>query len=357
MVLNEKERITMLMMRGYGDRKRSYSEVANLFNDTFPNHSPVHKATVQKTVKRFEETGGVKDRYRTGRPKTVMNDNKTLDVMQSFVEDPHTSSRRAAQVHDVSHSSILRVLNKNTFKPYKIHLLQELSEDDYDRRLEFAEIMMDKIATDGNFVNNICFSDEATFTLCGNVNRHNLRYWSDVNPHWMRENHTQTPQKLNVWSGIVGTQLIGPFFIEGNLTSDKYEILLRNEIVPTLRNLFGVNFNQLWFQQDGAPAHFGVNVRRYLDAIFPGRWIGRRGRIEWPPRSPDFNPKDYFYWGHLKTRVYKTKPASLAELRQRIIDESRLISRESWRNVIDAFYHRLGYCQINNGAHFEHLIK
>ena len=44
------------------------------------------------------------------------------------------------------------------------------------------------------------------------------------------------------------------------------------------------------FQQDGAPPHWGSHVRRFLDATFPGRWIGRDGPTPWPPRSPDIIP-------------------------------------------------------------------
>ncbi|CAG9829884.1 unnamed protein product [Diabrotica balteata] len=80
-----------------------------------------------------------------------------LDIVQSFVEDPHTSSPRVAQVNDVGRSSVLRVLHKNIFKRYKINLLQELSEDDFDRRLEFTEVMMDKMEKDKNFVNFLVF--------------------------------------------------------------------------------------------------------------------------------------------------------------------------------------------------------
>ncbi|KAJ4443424.1 hypothetical protein ANN_05092 [Periplaneta americana] len=31
----------------------------------------------------------------------------------------------------------------------------------------------------------------------------------------------------------------------------------------------------MWLQHDGAPAHFDTNVRHYLDATYPNRWIGR----------------------------------------------------------------------------------
>ncbi|KAJ8954723.1 hypothetical protein NQ318_011416 [Aromia moschata] len=49
----------------------------------------------------------------------------------------------------------------------------------------------------------IVFSDEVTFTLNGHENRQHCRYWAEENPHWMRELHTQRPQKTNVWAGII----------------------------------------------------------------------------------------------------------------------------------------------------------
>uniref|UniRef100_A0AAX7UMF9 Uncharacterized protein n=1 Tax=Astatotilapia calliptera TaxID=8154 RepID=A0AAX7UMF9_ASTCA len=49
-----------------------------------------------------------------------------------------------------------------------------------------------------------------------------------------------------------------------------------------------------FFQQDGAPPHYGCQVRAFLDEQFPGKWIGRRGPVEWPPRSPDLTPLDFY---------------------------------------------------------------
>ncbi|EFN88750.1 hypothetical protein EAI_03344, partial [Harpegnathos saltator] len=39
-----------------------------------------------------------------------------------------------------------------------------------------------------------------------------------------------------------------------------------------------------------------------------------KGPIEWPPRSPDMNILDFFFWDYLKDRVYKTKPQNLDDL-------------------------------------------
>jgi len=123
--------------------------------------------------------------------------------------------------------------------------------------------MMQKIDDQPEFHNKIVFSDEATFMLDGLVNRHNSRYWSDSNPHWMRESKSQYPQKLNVWTGIVGEHIIRPFFIDGNLTAQKYEAMLRDDIVPTVRNIFDPDFDSVWFQQDGAPPHFALQMQNF----------------------------------------------------------------------------------------------
>ena len=53
---------------------------------------------------------------------------------------------------------------------------------------------------------------------------------------------------------------------------------------------------------DGAPAHTTNRNMEYLDTLFLGRVIlykSIRGQ-QWPPRSPDLNPCDYFLWGYLK---------------------------------------------------------
>ena len=293
--LSERDRITLLMMRGWGDQQRGYKTVTRLFNENFRNeNNRISKSTVISTIQRFEETGSVKNRLRSGRRKTATNNDKALDVLQSFVEDPHISINRVAQEHEIGYASVSKILKLNKWHPYKLHLVQELSEDDFDRRIEFCDLMMEMIVDDSLLLNNIVFSDEATFELTGNVNRHNSRYWSNDNPHWKRDNHTQYPQKVNVWTGTFNSKPVGPFFIEGNLTAQVYLVMLREQIVTAIRDIADGNMDEIYFQQDGAPPHYGINVRQYLNEVFPDRWIGRRGHIEWPPRSPDLTPLDFF---------------------------------------------------------------
>lgn len=152
------------------------------------------------------------------------------------------------------------------------------------------------------------------------------------------------------------------FFLRQTLNGDRYLQLLREQIVQELIRIFPNRANHLqlseeiWFQQDGAPPHFDVRVREYLNTIFPQRWIGRRGYIEWPARSPDLSPMDFFLWGHLKSVVYKDLPQSLEELEDRIRAATQEITPESIQNSLRSFVDRLGYCQAAEGFQFEHLL-
>lgn len=84
-----------------------------------------------------------------------------------------------------------------------MRFVQELFEDDFDKRLEFCDTIMTRFDGNNQFFNWICFSDEATFELNGSVNRHNMRNWADQNSHWMRDCHTQYPEKVRFGRHIV----------------------------------------------------------------------------------------------------------------------------------------------------------
>ena len=87
---------------------------------------------------------------------------------------------------NLSYGSVQRILTKMLkLHPYKVKLVQELNDDDPDRRVQFAELMMNRMDDDTNFLKRIVFSDEATFFLNGSINRYNMSYWSESNPEWI----------------------------------------------------------------------------------------------------------------------------------------------------------------------------
>ena len=55
--------------------------------------------------------------------------------------------------------------------------------------------------------------------------------------------------------------------------------------------------------------------------MFEDRVIARGQPTEWPPRSPDLTPCDFFLWGFVKGNVFTTPPPSIEDLRDRVVNE------------------------------------
>ncbi|KAJ8911601.1 hypothetical protein NQ315_015935 [Exocentrus adspersus] len=190
--LNDTEQITLLMMIGFGERRRSLQEASDLFNNTFPERNPISKSTTCRILHNFEHMGNVKNLPKTGRPKTATNDDRALlRCTEQPREQPYMSIPKLSLETGNGERSVRRILRRNKIDPYKVILLQELTEDDPDRRMQFCQQIMNFLDETPQFVNHILFSDEDTFCLNGFVNRHNCHYWSAENPHWIKEMHTQ----------------------------------------------------------------------------------------------------------------------------------------------------------------------
>jgi len=350
MPLSKEERIEIILLAGRG----SCRQVAKEFNATHADQIQVTHDTVAKLIDKFKKTGSVEDKPRSGRPRTSTDEDTSTNVLAAFSKSPNKSIRRLSAETGISQASVARILKENKWHPYKLHMLQHLSEDDPDRRMEFCEWAIDQMDRDPTFSAGILFTDEANFYMNGEVNRQNLRYWSDVNPHWTSPSRMQGAQKLMVWCGIWDTRILGPVFIEGNLTGEKYLNLLKEEVMPSLLTEDG-KFPS-FFQQDGAPPHFCVRVRQWLDQQFSGQWIGRRGPIEWPPRSPDLTPLDFYLWGHLKALVYAVRLRDLEHLEDRIRAACAQITPNILTQVRRDWEERVRACHLMEGAHIEHLL-
>ncbi|KAJ8955020.1 hypothetical protein NQ318_000452 [Aromia moschata] len=113
--------------------------------------------------------------------------NHDVQNLLSMEENPQSTCTPVASENEVSETTVLRILRKENYHPYKFQLVQELNEDDPDRRLQFCETMMNLCQTNPNLHQEILFSHEATFCLNGTVNPQNCRNWSRTNPHWIIE--------------------------------------------------------------------------------------------------------------------------------------------------------------------------
>jgi len=77
----------------------------------------------------------------------------------------------------MSQSSVWLILRKRLrVKGYRLQLLQALNPQDHILRLRFCLDFQQRLREDG-IAEKLVFSDEATFHVCGKVNRQNVRIW------------------------------------------------------------------------------------------------------------------------------------------------------------------------------------
>lgn len=217
---NEERRVICFLRL---DEGLSLREIARLFHQRFPHRPIPSPIGISKMIQKIRATGCVTNRPKSGRPRSATDEQNEVMVLGSVVMKRQQSIREVANETGNSMTSVWRILRRYEFHPYGVKLTQELKESDYEKRLDFCELMDTRIR-DPDFLKKVCFSDESTFHLNGYVNRHNCRYWCEENPNEHRDAHTQRPQKLNVWAGILVNEIIGPFFIAMRVSAARQNI-------------------------------------------------------------------------------------------------------------------------------------
>ncbi|GFT79820.1 putative transposable element [Trichonephila clavipes] len=222
----------------------------------------------------------------------------------------------------------------------------------------FVERAQNEIAVVPDFHKRILFSDEAHFWLNGYVNKQNCRIWREANPQVYAETSLH-PKKLTVWCALWAGGIIGPYFFkddEGHnvtVNGDRYRAMIISFFIPELNNH---DVQELWFQQDGATCHTARATIALLKDTFGDRLISRFGPVNWPPRSCDLTPLDYFLWGYVKSLVYADKPQTLDHLDdniRRVIADTR---PQMLEKVIENWTSRLDYIRVSRGSHMPEII-
>jgi hypothetical protein len=61
--------------------------------------------------------------------------------------------------------------------------------------------------------------------------------------------------------------------------------MLQEFFIPALQENPSTLLQNTFFQQNGAPPHFAVNFKVFLDSTFLESWVGRGGPINVPAHS------------------------------------------------------------------------
>ncbi|GFV10020.1 DUF4817 domain-containing protein [Trichonephila clavipes] len=233
-----------------------------------------------------------------------------------------------------------------------------IHQNDHQVRRRFVEWAQNEIAVVPDFHKRILFSDKVHFWLNGYVNKQNCRIWSEANPQVYVETPLH-PEKLTVWCALWVGGIIGPYFFKNDeghsvtVNGDRYRAMITNFFIPEWNNH---DVQELWFQQDGATCHTARATIDLLKDTFGDRLISRFGPVNWPPRSCDLTPLDYFLWSYVKSLVYADKPQTLDHLEDNIRRVIADIRPQMLEKVIENWTSRLDYIRASRGSHMPEII-
>jgi len=100
----------------------------------------------------------------------------------AIVKSPRRSVSRHCAATGLSDRSVRRILHRDlNFHPYKIAIVQELSDCDMANRKISSEQLLEMLNDDG-VINTVLMIDKAHLHLSGYVNKQHYRYWAPENP-------------------------------------------------------------------------------------------------------------------------------------------------------------------------------
>ncbi|KAK9721127.1 hypothetical protein QE152_g21726 [Popillia japonica] len=143
-------------MIGFGDRQRTLAEIAALFQERHPDLPPLNRSTESKIEAHFRTHGHVRTVHRNRSQR--VDEERKLDILLTYQETLITPARQVGRDYNVSHKTVLKVLksagkHKTVLKvlksagkrPYKMKSVQQVLDDDFDRRVELCETVMNRI--------------------------------------------------------------------------------------------------------------------------------------------------------------------------------------------------------------------
>ncbi|GFU45204.1 uncharacterized protein TNCV_4236311 [Trichonephila clavipes] len=321
--------------------------------------------TVRSVVKKFNKTGSTENKVRSGRPG-IFSAREKRSIIKEVKKNPKISAPQLAK--DVANKECffpgiegITFQDGNRFNSCQVIYSQfglAIHQNDHQARRRFVEWTQNEIAIVPDFHKRILFSDEAHFWLNGYVNKQNCRIWSEANPQVYVETPLH-PKKLTVWCALWAGGIIGPYFFKNDeghnvtVNGDRYRAMITNFFIPELNNH---DVQELWFQQDGATCHTARATIDLLKDTFSDRLISRFGPVNWPPRSCDLTPLDYFLWGYVKSLVYADKPQTLDHLEDNIRCVIADIRPQMLEKIIENWTSRLDYNRASRGSHMPEII-
>lgn len=303
----------------------------------------VSNCAVQEILKKVKETGSVKDKEKSGRPRSTTPRQDRLLKHLSLNNRRATSRVLKRDFSDatgasVSCRTVRRRLQKSGLRGC-VAAKKPLRTDTHKRkRLNWC--LERKNWTEEQW-GKVLFSDESTFELIPSRRvwvrrRTGERYNQDcINP-----TVKYGGGKIQVW-GCMSAKGVGTLkVVNGRLDAKAYVRLICHDLKNDGIKLCG---NDFIFQQDGAPCHTAKSTKA---------WFERKNinLSTWPAQSPDLNPIEQL-WEEMKKRLEHNPCKNLEELKESIFRCWENLESDVTKNLVCSMPRRCSAVIAARGGH------
>ena len=269
------------------------------------------KRSVARLIHRFKENGSMERKAGSGRPTHASSTENIEDVEEMICsqEEPgtHVHPREIARELEISRSTVQIILNKSEINQFKRVKTPQMDDGARERRTVRAANLAEKFGGNPRMIERAVFQDESEFPLEIPINHQNNRVYykgkkKDIPEKNLCHQGNRQTKKVMVSAALTWHGVTRPFFVNCKgikVNGHNYVQHLKKQLFPAIKNVYPRND---WiFVQDGAPAHRSNVCQTFLNEKLHRRYVKKE---DWPPRSPDSNPLDFYFWDRVKVRVY-----------------------------------------------------
>jgi transposase len=329
-----KERIIGMHLGGH-----NYSIIARTLGS-------ISVSCVRRTVIKYNDTGTVDDKRRSGAPRktSITDDNLIYRIARRNPElsaQEITDTINSSLANHISRHTVNRRLIDRKLSSYVASRKPLLKPTDRIKRINFCRKILRM--TDYQ-LKKIIFSDESNYAVINRKNRKLVRRHQNekYNMRFIVPRLQGGGGSVGIWGCITydGPGLCSIY--DGRMDQHKYIETLENHLIPTIDLYFG-DKSELIFQQDNAPCHKAKTVKSWFEE-------NQIQVIEWPARSPDLNPIENV-WAIIDKKLTKNPSTSIENLRLTLKSSFDALDVQYCQNLFNSIKKRCKLCIANKGGH------
>ena len=250
-----------------------------------------HRNTIIRLRQRFQQTGGVADHRRQGRPR-VTNPRTDRFITLTHLRRHFQTATSSARQYGISKQTLLHCLRqaRQPIRPRRPYVGQVLTARHRAARLQWAQRHFRRGQQQWA---RVLFSDESSFNLSHHDGR--IRVFRSRGERFadncLIERYRFGGGSDMVWGGIMDRRKTNLIVVQGKLNAEGYiNQILQPEAVSFLQR-----HRPAIFMHDNARPHVARKCRQFLNR-------NNVNVLPWPAVSPDMNSIEHI-WDYLGSKV------------------------------------------------------